>query len=405
MGLLDWLTDSLGGPMSGGGATAGESIPQPIAPPGMSSPPPTLPDSRPNLPPMPPNAGSAAADITSAGAGGAGAGAPPIPLPMPRPQTAAAPPPTPLMPPPGAPGPGTADAVASYQRAGGTFAPPGEQGGGPTVPSGNLSIIGRALGLDANRDKELRGSLATGLKSVGDNWNKPGLAAFAGTAGSAMGGGNAAQDKTIEQQQKYLTQAISAAKVGDERAANQALTKLRLAQADMTRQGKGGKDSVVNSDQQLYLRAQGITNQDQNLKILKSQYDKAAVEFGSNSPQAKAALEAHQKAYTDTLNGHLTTLGLDPKKAEKMGKQPGFSQDNPIGKEKMNSQKAFNDLPPGSWFTNPKDGRVLQKPLAAGGQPGGQAVPNQGTMPGLPPPVPQTQTDTAQQPATADEQD
>jgi hypothetical protein len=272
--------------------------------------------------------------------------------------------------------------------------PPGGAPGGPNTAVGP---IGRALGLDANQAKQLGGSLGAGLESVGNNWNKPGLAAFAGSAGAALKGANTTQDKTIDQQQKYLTQAIAAAKVGDERGATQALTQLRIAQAKMTEQGKAGKEGVANSDQQLYLRAQGATNQDPQLKLLKSQYDKAAQAFGTDSPQAKAAMEAHKKAYDETLNGHLQTLGLDPKKAAKMGQMPGLSQDNPIPKEKMNSQKAFDALPPGSWFTNPKDGRVLQKPLAPQGQPG---APN-GAVPSLPPPVPSTQTDPQQQAAAA----
>lgn len=400
MGILDWLTEGIGN-NGGMGDSFGQGIGTPPVPPGPSPSAPSLTPATPP-PPTPP-------DLSASGAGGAsGPGTPPVPMPMPRPASASMPP-TPPTP------------TASPAQAGPAMpiTPPGaDSSTSPSVvaPGGGqngVGPIGRALGLDANTAKQLSGSLGAGLKSVGTNWNKPGFAAFAGSAGSALEGSNTTQDKTIEQQQKYLTQAIAASKAGDERGATAALTKLRLAQADMTAQGKGGKEGVANSDQQLYLRAQGATNQDPQLKLLKSQYDKAAQAFGTDSPQAKAAMEAHQKAYEETLNGHLGALGLDPKKASKMGKMPGLSQDNPIPKEKMNSQQAFDKLPPGSWFTNPKDGRVLQKPLApqgqGGAQPAGQPAAPNGAVPGLPPPVPTIQTDPAMsssstpaEPATAD---
>jgi len=385
MGLLDWLTESLGTAGSTGAGMnatdAGSSLPQQFP----SGTPPTPPVAPISAPPTVPDL--ATTDISGGMPAGATRASPPIPTPVARPQM----PPTP----PGAPqslAPPTPPQTDIGQAA---------QDNQPPPPSSNMSIIGQALGLNPNSDKEMRGSLAEGLKSVGTNWNKPGLAAAAGSAGAALSGGNTAQDKITDQQAKYLSQAIAASKAGDERAANQALTKLRLAQAQQAMTGKGGKDSVVNSDQQLYLRAVGATNQDGQLKLLKFQYDNAVKEFGSDSPQAKAAMTAHQKAYDETLNGHLSRIGLDPKKAAQLGKMPGLSQDNPVGKEKMSSQKAFDDLPPGSWFTNPKDGRILQKPLTPpsaaaqpGGQPAQQPAPAAGGVP-MPPATPSAQTDPA----------
>jgi hypothetical protein len=386
MGLLDWLSDSLGTAGSTGAAMnptdAGSSLPQQF-PSGTPPTPPVQPIASPPTVPDP-----ATTDISGGMPPGATGAAPP-PMPMPRP-TGAPPPPPPAPGPPmpiTPPSPPGGDIAAAAQR---NMPPPPDSGNG-------VGIIGRALGLDPNTAKQVSGALGAGLKSVGTNWNKPGLAAFSGSAGSAIEGSNTAQDKTVDQQSKYLTQAIAASKAGDERSANQALTKLRLAQAEQTMQGKG-KDGTANSDQQLYLRAQSATNQDLNLKAAKTVADRAAAEFGADSPQAKAAQDALKKASDETLNGHLTRLGLDPKKAAQIGKMPGFAQDNPIPKEKMNSQKAFDDLPPGSWFTNPKDGRVLQKPLApqspAGAAPAAAAAPN-GAMPPLPPPTPSANTDAA----------
>jgi hypothetical protein len=268
----------------------------------------------------------------------------------------------------------------------------------PAAPSGfrqnGVGPLGRVLGLDANRASELGGSLASGLKSVGDNWNKPGLAAFSGSAGSALEGGNKAGEKNIEQQQKYLTQAIAATKAGDEKALSIASTRLKLAQAKAAEDGdpeksaltvartreatararkldaeaSGSKASVVNSPEQLYLRAIGATNSDGKLSLLKNAYIQASKDGQQDTPAAKAAKNAYETAYDETRDAHLKTLGVDPKIASKIGKQAGFSADNPIPKEGLTKEK-FDQLPVGAYFVNPKDGRLLIKQPPAGANP------------------------------------
>lgn len=264
----------------------------------------------------------------------------------------------------------------------------------PVSGPNGISIIGRSLGLDRNGDRSFVSSLGSGMSSVAKNWNKPGLAALAGSAGDALSGGVKQQNTTTDQQNKVLNSAINAVQVGDKRALIQAQTAKALEDAKATAAGKGSKDSVMNSEQQLYLRAQGATNQNAQLKLLKSQYDNTARTMGVDSPEAKAAKDAHEKAYQQSLEQNLRALGLDPKKAQSIGKMPGSNQDNPIGKEKLKSQADFDSLPPGSWFTNPKDGAVLQKPLqqqqqAAGGNAtvnGQQPVAGLGGV-GAPPPA------------------
>lgn len=253
--------------------------------------------------------------------------------------------------------------------------------------------LGRVLGLDANRAREVSGSLASGLKSVGDNWNKPGLAALSGSAGSALEGGNTASDKTEDKQLKYLQQAIVEAKAGNENALNIARTKLALAQAKTAEEGDpektaltvartrestararkleeggGTKNSVVNSPEQLYLRAIGATNSDGKLSLLKNTYIQASKDGQQDTPAAKAAKAAYEKAYDETRDGHLKTLGVDPKIAGKIGKQAGFSADNPIPSAGLTKEK-FDQLPVGSYFLNPKDGRLLIKQPPAGANP------------------------------------
>jgi hypothetical protein len=304
---------------------------------------------------------------------------------MARPPGADAAPATPPTPPipPNAPPTGGVDApgaVKSYQAAGGTMMTPGAPdiqvaGQGPQA----RGILGRALGMDPNSERRLSGGLAQGLKAAGNSSGKSPFQAFASGAGATLEGGDQADDKTEAKQTKYLDQAIRALKSGDERELAVARTKLLEAQTKMTLQGKMGKDSVMNSDAQLYLRAVGATNADGPLKLLRKAYDDAVATGGASSPAAKAAKEAYDSAYKSTLDSHLGRLGLDPKTADKLGKQPGMSQDNPVGKEKMNSQEAFDKLPPGAFFVNPKDGKILQKPLQPVQQPGQQPAPKGGT--------------------------
>lgn len=420
MGLFDWLSEGMGSSMGGSsmppgmspggpppmppvqqtGADAPSLAPSMPTPPNqttpmgdqtginpMTAPPPFPPGGDPmaaggpvpngpglpSAPPYPPGTDP----MTAGGPTPNGPGLPPnIPLPAPRPAGANG---AATLPPAAAP---TAGAGIPPNPPPVIAAPP------PTSGPQAKGIIGRALGLDPNREAQVRGSLGAGLKAAGENANKPGLAAFAGSMGSGIEGGKGADDKTTDQQSKYLTQAIAAAKSGDERALNQARTQLALAQAKQTTEGKGGKDSVVNSDQQLYLRAQSAAAQDGRLKALKTQADQASTQFGINSPEAKAALKAHKDLYDSTVAAHATALGIDPKKAASIGKQPGMSQDNPVPKAGLD-QKKFDALPVGAYFINPKDGKLLMKqPPAQGGagaNPQGGAQPS--TTPAAPPAV------------------
>lgn len=397
MGLLDWLNEGIG-------SDSGSSM---KIPPTMLTGTPPVQQTGADAPPLPnPMTSDIGGGMQGAGpqpspfppgtdpmtAGGEtpnGPGLPPspqVPMPMPRPPGADAGPAA--LPPNAAPTSG----------AGMPPGPPLSLVPPNAAPSGfrqnGVGPLGRMLGLDANRASELSGSLAKGLKSVGDNWNKPGLAAAAGSAGASLEGGNEAGNKTIDQQQKYLAQAIAAAKSGNETALNTARTRLAIAQAKTaedgdpeksaltvarTREstararkleadGSGGKSSVVNSPEQLYLRAIGATNSDGKLSLLKNAYIQASKDGQQDTPAAKAAKTAYETAYDETRDQHLKTLGVDPKIASKIGKQPGFSSDNPVPKEGLTKEK-FDQLPPGSYFVNPADGRLLIKQPPAGANP------------------------------------
>lgn len=306
----------------------------------------------PGLPPMPPKtAGPSALPPNAAPTGGAGMPGQPLSL---------------------------ADAngiVKSYEGAGGTaFAPP--QGG---------TALTRSLGLDPNTARSIGGSLAAGLKAAGENAHKPGLAAFAGSAGSAMEGGQKRDDKTTDQQDKYLARAIQAKKAGNDALYQQNYLRYQIeaakAKLEASKERAAGKDSVMNSPEQLYLRGVGATNADGELKILAARA-KEAEKLGDQAA-AKAAMEAYNKRRQEVLDGHLKTLGVDPGKVKGISEKPGFSDKNPVKdfpKDPAAAQKAFDALPEGAYFINPKDGRLLTKKSA-----GGAASANPAQTASLPP--------------------
>ncbi len=409
MGLFDWLTDAIG---SGGGGgmpsmnpmgdmMGSPSAPMPGSMPGMppvqsleTAPPPMPPISGPQNhepyslpmppqdggfmpggpPPMPPTDGGF---MSPAGR---------TPMPMPRPPGA---PGAPEMAPPPGPGPGPAALPPNAAPTGGAGMPPGpptSPGPMPGAPPEQGNALTRALGIDPNTARQVSGSLASGLQAAGANSHKPGLAAFAGSAGAAMEGGNKADDKTLEKQDKYLQRAIQAERDGDMNAYRTNLLRFQIEKTkaelklETQKMAQGGKNSVVNSPEQLYLRAVGATNQDASIKISANTVKEAQKQFGADSPQAKEALKAHEKQIETVRNGHFQTLGIDPKSVKGLESKEGFSDKNPVKsfpKDPAAAQKTFDALPEGAYFINPKDGRLLTKKTAAG------VVPANPTQPGM----------------------
>lgn len=430
MGLFDWLTEAVGSGagMTGGtpmmpgpggmmgdmdpmGSPTGQSIPLPTAAPAPTGP---MPDAQgpgmdapmategapapPALgmmpPPPPPNP---AMDGLSLPPGMGPPGMPP--LPRERPPGAPMMPPPANEPPPRAlagnvpPTPPTdvSSAVRSYQAAGGNFQPPG--GAEPRA----RSILGRAIGMDPNTESQLRGTLAGGFKAAGNSSGKSPFQAFSSGAGEGLEGGKGADDKTTKQQDDYLGRKIQAkgveiaegnAEVG--RTLNMARTKLALEQAKMTKAG-GGVAGTANSQQQLYLRGNALVNSDPEVKLAKSTYDNLLKSYAPDSPEVKAAADAHKKLVEAKRNEHLGALGIKPEDITKLGKMPGMSRENPVPAAGLTKEK-FDALPPGSYFINPKDNQLLVKkgpatPAAGGNQP---VAPQQQMTPAVPPVPPVT---------------
>jgi hypothetical protein len=412
MGLLDWLADSFSGsgsegtPMQPGpgafmgdldpmGNPTGQMMPMPAAAPAPTGPMPPVQQTGPDMPYPPgldPMAGSGSGndpglpyptggDPMTAGGdmpNGPGLGMPPgIPMPQPRPPGANAALPPAAAPTGGAgmpPGADVASAVRSYQGAGGNFGPPGEAShlNRPVDrrEPGGFSLL-RAMGLDANTADRVRGTLAAGFKAAGESAGKSPGQAFSSGVGAGIEGGKKADDATTDRQQKYLAQAIAAKRAGDTNAYNvnylsylkeKAANELEVAKEKAA--SKDGKASVVNSQEQLYLRAQTATSQDPGIKASANTVREAQKQYGVDSKEAKAAMEAHEARIKQVRDGHLGQLGIDPAKIGDFSSKPGFSEKNPVKdfpKDPAAAQKAFDALPEGAYFINPKDGRLLMK--------------------------------------------
>lgn len=461
MGLIDWLSDALGS--AAGTAASPADTPlisgqQPPAsmegmlgrasmPPGAVAPPDAPPttggllpgqvtfdDSKVPLPqPRPPEASGPPPGVMypptgdPMTAGGAAPGGPGLPVPLPAPRPAQV---DPAALPPGATstvGTSPQEVLDSYRKAGGTMMTPGRPDMGP--PQQARGFIGRALGLDPNQENTLRGSLGAGLKAAGENSNKGKGAAFMGSAGSAIEGGQAADNKAIDQRDRYLQRAIAAKREGNhaeyqknylqyqilatqdklaqdkEKAANSnSIARDRLAQDKdkATNSNTLGKDrlaldkekatnstgSVMNSPEQLYLRAIGATNQDAGIRISANRVRETQKQYGVDSKEAKAAMEEHETRMKTVRDGHLSTLGVDPAKIKGLENKPGFSDKNPVKNfptDPAAAQKTFDALPDGAYFVNPKDGRLLIKKGSGGAQGQNPTQPRQQSM--LTPPL------------------
>jgi hypothetical protein len=432
MGLLDWLTQGIGSDMGGGspmqpgpgsqmggmdpmGNPTGQSMPLPTPAPAPTRPMPPMQQTGPDGYPI-------AGDPMTAGgpppnnfdpmtAGGQSPNGPGLPFaPGTDPMTAGGPPPFPPGMDPmnagGAPpnGPGLPPSAGMNFTATPRPAPPpgpplplpppgnGTNGVGPGLGVGapdmsqagrGSSFIGRSLGLNPNSERTVFGGLAAGLKAAGNSAGKSPFQAFAGGAGETMEGSQKANKDITAEQSKYLNDAIKAQQAGDTGKLNIARTRLALAQAKAAETGKDTKASVLNSQEQLYLRGLGAVNQDGKVKASLAQLRSIQTQFGADSKEAKAALTAHNDLIAGTKKQVFATLGVNEKDAEKIGKQPGFSSDNPVPKAGLTKEK-FDALPVGAYFINPKDNQLLIKQPPAGASPTPQA---QSPTPAAPPPV------------------
>lgn len=411
MGLLDWLSDGLGlgnaAAMGGGGMPpgmypGGGDVPMPPAqgldvlrsPPPQAGPQFTGTELPPGMYPgggqipMPPAQGldSNVRDVPTRPISRAEFDGPNPPLPQGSdPMTAGGSPPNgpglPGAPPPAAPGaptnlvPDLPATMASYAKAGGDpmLRPPGEMDGkGNQTAKG---ILESALGLSSERATRVRGQLGAGLKSVADNANKPGLAAFAGSMGAGIEGGTKSDEKQTDQRTKLLNQMITAQAAGDKASYTKALTaytqaKLEAEKTKAANPEAAAKSRAAMTEEQKLFKINDALSKDPQIKAAQHLLESTKRQ---GTPKEVAAA---QKSFDDLFKTKKTEI------TEAL--RPG-SATNP---HKVTSQADLKGMQPGDVYINPSDG----KPYVFKGakKEGANAAPASATTPaaqaGLPSP-------------------
>lgn len=371
MGLLDWLSDGLG--LGNAASMGGGGMPPGVYPGGGQVPMPpvqqTGDDKIPPVPPtnieampgqngnMPPPLPQGTDPMT---AGGSPPNGPGLPLPPGSdPMTAGGSPPNgpglPGAPPPatapGAPAnlaPGGVDlpgTMASYAKAGGDpmMRPLDEVNGG----KGNQTakgILESALGLSPERATRVRGQLGAGLKSVAENANKPGLAAFAGSMGAGIEGGTKSDEKQTDQRTKLLNQMITAQAAGDKAAYTKSLTAYTQAKLEAEKTKAANPEAAAKS-------RSAMTEEQKLFKIndalAKDPQVKAAQHLLESTKRQGTPKEvaAAQKSFDDLFKTKKTEI------TEAL--RPG-SATNP---HKVTSQDDLKGMKPGDVYINPSDGK------------------------------------------------
>jgi hypothetical protein len=387
----DQLASAFGSPppMSDGG---GGLMPLPTLPTPMSD------TSGGALMPMPQRPGPGPGD-PGMSMEGAPAGAP-GPNPPPGTQFAGAQPPMPTaagQPPPYPPGapvtvgapalpPGKTVATASQPPNGPLPAPPPMvTGRAPVGPGGAAPPAPRetpaghwlqSVWKDPRMAAQMGGSLGAGLKAVGQNWNKPGLAAFAGTAGSALEGGQAGDDhffnKTIqakEEARKYHDAYLKDATEANRAALTRAMVDFRRAQTEAIR--NHGTIASRNADwrsSDLGRLSLADNIVEKRVEGVRKSLNK---ELNSDDPKDRAAAQQKLEAYEkDERAKAYKAYGWTPEQADKIRNRGNgvFGKDGKIDMKatednafRPQSQHEFNTLVQvGNYFVN-TDGKLYKR--------------------------------------------
>lgn len=387
MSLLDWLSDGLG---IGNAAGMGGGEPPPgMYPGGGSIDMPPVQMTGTDAPPL-------SDPMTQAMPGGQGAGPmPPDPaldaMPsiqgggLPRSPTPAAPPvgaPTNLVPDPAALPPNAAPTAGISPSTMTSFMGPGQK-----PAQGSTGILESALGLSPERAREVRASLASGLKSVGDNWNKPGLAAFSASAGAGLEGAEKRADKTTDQRMKFLNAAVAAQAAGDRAAYNKnysAYLKAKLDNELSTASGGGKKGKGALSPEKLYLETTKSLSVDPQIKA--AQHGLEAAQRAGDPKAIEQAKVAFDKIFETKRTEAFAATGINPKTIADLVKNPPGTAKNPF---KPTSQQELEQYSkPGDIFINPKDGKPYIFKGAKGAAATGNSTPAVSMPPAAPGPMP-----------------
>jgi hypothetical protein len=230
------------------------------------------------------------------------------------------------------------------------------------------------------------GGLGEGLKSVGQNWNKPGLAAFAGSAGAAISGGNQAEDKYFQKTKEAADEVLKAYAANDRSAVNKALVDLREAQAGAVRDHgtiRSRADDWRNSDLGRLKMADDIA-QKQVESLRKSMAGKLDPNKNPNPADVAAAQKEFEAQSKDIYAKAYERYKWTPEQADKIRKQgtPAYGEGGKIDIKATREQaiqprnaREYNALvPKGGYYIDPGNHKLYQRdsdPPPAADAPGG----------------------------------
>jgi hypothetical protein len=188
----------------------------------------------------------------------------------------------------------------------------------PGPPSPGRGWLSNIFGSDARSNRQVVGSLGEGLKSVGQNWNKPGLAAFAGSAGSAIEGGQKADIEFDKQKDRLEDRIVKARSLNDRKAYDDARIQLQMLKVQEAQQ-KGTVSSrnlaYQNSDAaKLHTADQDVQKaMDREMLTRKTEYD------GLNTEGQKALRAEWDQKKKQLQDETYRARGIDPDKIRQRG--------------------------------------------------------------------------------------
>ena len=234
----------------------------------------------------------------------------------------------------------------------------GQQQGFTTSAAGNPLFNAFGLspqqqdGSDRQRRQQFMSSLAAGLKSVGDNWNKPGLAAFSGSMGSGLEGGIGERHKQFTQATQALDRAMKYKQIGDVDNYRKALGEYhnKMAAARMEAAKKGSSAWQITNPGKYNLAERDINSQ----MIAERQILRETLRT-ADDPQKKTAIEAYRQKEDAVRKSTYGRYGLDP------------AQGTPQSPHRPSTlADLHNNVPVGQYYALPKDEEYKGKKYKAG---------------------------------------
>jgi hypothetical protein len=224
--------------------------------------------------------------------------------------------------------------------------------------------------------REVMGSLGAGLKAVGQNWNKPGLAAFAGTAGAAFEGGQKASDTGTEQKRKDTQQQLGEATLNEKKRRDDQMFQIyqqRLQRAQQVGTVTSRQQAWKESDMGRLTDARSeILKNNRQIDISYGPYLRNDANQGGNGAAIMKEMQAKKDADAAAI---YKMYRVDPGKIGEIEARgtAAFGSDGKIDLDKTKAQAhkptSWDDfhatVKPGQYFINPADGKLLQRKTAA----------------------------------------